>query len=300
MSDKTKIEWSDATWNPVTGCTKVSEGCRHCYAATFAERWRGTPGHYFENGFDLTLRPDKLDQPLRWTKPRKIFVNSMSDLFHKDIPDEFIRKVWEVMVACPRHTFQVLTKRPERMREWVSVHGVEISGGKPASNIWLGTSVENQKAADERIPLLLQTPAAIRFLSCEPLLGSVNLNQIKVPNDKREFHLSALQEQHDDCFYNAPSTIDWVITGGESGHGARPMHPDWARNLRDQCQAVGVAYFFKQWGEWAPEENYPDYIPSGTSYDFTNETVWKVGKKSAGRLLDGREWNEFPREKEIE
>jgi protein gp37 len=330
MSDKSNIEWCDTTWNPVTGCTKVSEGCRNCYAATFAERWRGTKGHYFENGFDLTLRPDKLDQPLKWTKPRKIFVNSMSDLFHKDVPDDFIDQVFAVMALCPQHTFQILTKRPERMFEYFNVLGRQESlghiamylyeklGGRgdcslaaglihgsgratnlpevperpvawPLPNVWLGTSVENQKAADERIPLLLQTPAAVRFLSCEPLLGEVNLRPW-FPWDRHRKNKPGWKRNPE-----YQQGIHWVIVGGESGHGARPMHPEWARSLRDQCQAAGVSFFFKQWGEWHPLP-WKQIETSGKAKYFA-EIDWtfiKTGKHQAGRLLDGREWNEFP------
>ncbi|TMV49383.1 phage Gp37/Gp68 family protein [Paenibacillus mesophilus] len=298
MSDKTKIEWSDATWNPVTGCSKVSEGCRNCYALTLAERFRGTPGHYFEKGFDVTLRPDKLDQPLRWRRPRRIFVNSMSDLFHPDVQDDFIDQVFAVMALCPQHTFQILTKRPERMAQYLnhssrkndietSAHGTSyrISGfGRldlkdedydfqwPLPNVWLGVSVEIQKAADDRIPLLIETPAAVRFLSCEPLLG-----EVVVP------------------WWNR---IDWIIVGGEKGPGARPMHPDWARSLRDQCQAAGVPFFFKQFGEWAPVHELrcnERGIKGKPWFNFDPDTaLCKIGKVAAGRLLDGREWNEFP------
>ena len=197
MSDRTSIEWTDATWNPVTGCDEVSPGCDHCYAKTLAERFRGTPGHYFENGFDVQLRPERLTQPLRWKKPRRIFVNSMSDLFHKDVPDEFIAKVFAVMGGAEQHTFQVLTKRHGRMRsllssndfrclvfdEWFQLRsqGLVPKGGPlvlnywPTRNVWLGVSVENQQWANTRIPALLDTPAAVRFLSCEPLLGPVSL-----------------------------------------------------------------------------------------------------------------------------
>ncbi|WP_110933769.1 DUF5131 family protein [Paenibacillus bouchesdurhonensis] len=174
MSDKTGIEWADATWNPVTGCTKVSEGCRNCYAKTFTERFEGTPGHYFESGFHVTLRPEKLDQPLRWKRPRRIFVNSMSDLFHPDVPDGFIEQVFRVMTIAQHHTYQILTKRPERMRDWILQRGWIMS---ELPHVWLGVSVENQKAADERIPHLLQIPAVVRFLSCEPLLGPVDLSK---------------------------------------------------------------------------------------------------------------------------
>lgn len=338
MSDKTKIEWSDATWNPVTGCTKVSEGCRNCYAQTFAERWRGTPGHYFENGFDITLRPDKLGQPLSWKRPRKIFVNSMSDLFHPDVPDQFIVDVFSVMAEASHHTFQILTKRPERMEGFLTdpymANNVWIGTSRglddrsppwPLPNVWLGVSVENQKAADERIPLLLQTPAAIRFLSCEPLLGPVSLTHIwAVCPDCNSWEVRYPRGDTpycDDCgaeFTMHAVGIDWVIVGGESGHNARQMHPEWARSLRDQCQTAGVPFFFKQWGEWGDfsENRHPghcaDYIfkPDGevlgaghSRYGGGVEAGWrehggawmsKVGKSKAGRLLDGRTWDEFP------
>lgn len=221
MSDKSKIEWTDATWNPVTGCTKVSEGCRHCYAMTFAERWRGTPGHYFENGFDIQLRPNKLDEPMRWKRPRKIFVNSMSDLFHKDIPDYYIRQVFDVMAQTPQHTYQVLTKRPERMMEFVRGYNPENLAPYPLPNVWLGTSVEDRRVI-HRIDDLYDTPAAIRFISFEPLIGDVG-----------ELILKGMH---------------WAIVGGESGRGARPMEEAWVRNIQRQCKEQGVAFFFKQWG----------------------------------------------------
>jgi protein gp37 len=259
MSDNSKIEWTDATWNPVTGCTRVSPGCDHCYALTLAERFRGTPGHYFEHGFDVQLRPDKLDQPLRWKKPRKVFVNSMSDLFHKDIPDEYIARVFAVMALAPRHTFQVLTKRHGRMRsllsspEWsellVDVQLTDdehwprdLDPEQPLPNVWLGVSAEDQHWATIRLDALRQTPAAVRFVSMEPLLGAIETDL---------------------------AGIDWVIVGGESGRGARPMNLDWARSIRDQCAAAGVAFHYKQQG-------------SGDG-----------GPKSR-RDLDGRTWDEFP------
>lgn len=301
MSDKSKIEWCDATWNPVTGCTKVSEGCRNCYALTFAERWRGTPGHYFENGFDITLRPDKLDQPYRWKRPRKVFVNSMSDLFHDDIPDDFIWNVFQVMARCPQHTFQVLTKRPERMmqmfknrywRDFGDIRALVIEGWHTETdmpflpNVWLGTSVENQQVADERIPLLIQTPAAVRFLSCEPLLGRVDLSGWQFTDEQGE---------------PIKPPIDWVIAGGESGPKARPVHPEWIRELRDCCQASGTSFFFKQWGEWLDfqEATCPDRVPHSAlkrdihTFEDGTEMI-RVGKHNAGRLLDGREHNAFP------
>lgn len=335
MSDNSKIEWCDATWNPVTGCRKVSEGCRNCYAMKFAERWRGTLGHYFENGFDVTLRPEKLDQPLLWKRPRRIFVNSMSDLFHESVDEKFIAKVFGIMWLAQHHTFQILTKRPERMSRllnnedfqmhtgWFASQAIREYGldrskyenlpGWPNPNIWLGVSVENQKAADERIPLLLQTPAAVRFLSCEPLLGPVRFWPYTL-TERPCFVCEAEDSLGEDrgtqshpinCGWRkdvgqeGSRGIDWIIVGGESGPGARPMHPEWARSLRDQCQAAGVPFHFKQWGEWAPGECFPGHIPSGTSYDFgedldDNNALWRVGKKTAGRMLDGRTWDEMP------
>ena len=215
MSLNSHIEWTEATWNPVTGCTQVSPGCAHCYAKTFAERFRGVPGHPYEYGFDLTLRPDRLAQPLQWKKPKLIFVNSMSDLFHEDVPEEFIRQVFDVMVAADWHTFQLLTKRPQRL--------AELAPTLPfPDNLWVGVSVENQRWTT-RIDDLRPVPAAVRFLSCEPLLGPLRL-------DLRDIH--------------------WVIVGGESGPRARRMDPAWARGIREQCQDAGVAFFFKQWGAY--------------------------------------------------
>ncbi len=219
MSDKSKIEWTDATWNPVRGCTKVSPGCLHCYAETFAERFRGVPGHPFEQGFDLRLVPDKLGDPLRWITPRMIFVNSMSDLFHKDVPDDYIVAVARVMVAANWHTYQMLTKRADRLRELLRGK-LRFAAGQ--SHIWWGVSVENRKHGLPRIALLRDTPAAVRFLSIEPLLEDLG------PFDLRDIH--------------------WAIVGGESGAGARPMQPAWVRSIRAQCHSAGVAFFFKQWG----------------------------------------------------
>jgi protein gp37 len=219
VSDNSKIEWTDATWNPVRGCTKISPGCAHCYAETFAERFRGVPGHPFEQGFDLRLVPEKLEEPFRWTASRMVFVNSMSDLFHEDVPDEYIVKVASVMVKANWHIYQVLTKRAGRMADLLrSV--LREAGEQP--HIWWGVSVENQRMGVPRIDLLRSAPAAVRFLSIEPLLedlGRVDLGG-----------------------------IDWAIVGGESGPGARPMDPAWVRSLRDQCKGAGVPFFFKQWG----------------------------------------------------
>lgn len=238
MSDGTAIEWTDATWNPVTGCTKITRGCDNCYAARFAERWRGIAGHPFENGFDLTLRPERVGQPLRWKRPRMIFVNSMSDLFHKKVPRSFIDSVFDTMEAAHWHTFQVLTKRSSPMRNYLrGRYGDERGPG----HIWCGVSVEDADGVP-RITHLRESPAGVRFLSVEPLIGAVG-----------EMDLTG---------------IDWVIAGGESGPGARPIHLEWVREVRDQCLAQNVAFFFKQWGGIRP--------------------------KSGGRELDGQEWNQFP------
>lgn len=241
MSDRSPIEWTEATWNPVTGCTKVSPGCAHCYAEAFAERFRNVPGHPYQQGFDLKLWPERLNQPLLWGRPRLIFVNSMSDLFHEQVPLEFIAQVFAVMKAAEWHTFQILTKRSSR--------ALSLSASLPwPQNVWMGVSVENQRWAT-RVDDLRGIPAAVRFLSCEPLLGPLRLDL---------------------------SGINWVIAGGESGHKARRMKPEWLKALRDQCLESRVPFFFKQWGTH-------------------NEEGVKVGKKSAGRILDGEQWNELPR-----
>lgn len=216
MSDRSAIEWTESTWNPVTGCTKVSPGCDNCYAETFAERWRGVPGHAYEQGFDLVLRPERLEHPLKWRRPRMVFVNSMSDLFHERVPTTFVRRVFEVMAAAEQHTFQVLTKRPGRMASML--RQIQPS---PLPNVWLGTSIESDHFV-WRADKLRQTPAAVRFLSLEPLLGPVP-----------SLDLSAL---------------DWVIVGGESGPRHRPIDPAWVRQIRDRSIAAGVPFFFKQWG----------------------------------------------------
>lgn len=214
MSDRSPIEWTDATWNPVRGCTKVSPGCKHCYAQTFSERFRGVPGHPFEQGFDLRLVPTALDLPKKWRAGRRIFVNSMADLFHQGVPEAYIERVFEVMRACPQHHFQVLTKRAERMSRF-------LKRRPPLPNVWAGVSVENADYA-WRIDHLRESPAAVRFLSVEPLLGPIP-----------------------DLVLDG---IHWVIVGGESGHRARPMDPTWVRDIRDQCRNAGVPFFFKQWG----------------------------------------------------
>jgi protein gp37 len=358
MGDKTGIQWTEATWNPVVGCEHVSAGCDNCYAASLASgrlahvpAYAGLASGGRFNG-KVRLLPDRLDQPLRWTRPRMIFVNSMSDLFHKDIPDEFIAQVFAVMALTPRHTYQILTKRHARMRSLVSdpafrqaVHEVawnldregrfdpyryaddeiipahyirpaayrdDDSDWWPLPNVWLGVSVENQHWADIRIPALLATPAVVRFLSGEPLLGPVDLRP-----------------------YFIGQRLHWVIAGGESGRNARPMHPTWARSIRDQCTASGVPFFFKQFGEWAPApwrvdrepgelvdvykaraeavcatHSLPvwaadygmDPMPAShkpwslerTSAPPEQATLRRVGKHAAGRELDGRTWDEYP------
>ena len=220
MSDKSSIEWTDATWNPVTGCTQVGPGCDHCYAMTFAERFRGVPGHPYQQGFDLKLWPERLELPLKWKQPRRIFVNSMSDLFHKDIPDEYIQRVFDTMVKADWHIYQVLTKRSSRL--------VQIGEQLPwRSHIWAGVSIEMNQMVS-RADHLRKVPAIVRFISAEPLLGPLP-----------DLDLDG---------------IHWLITGGESGAGHRPCEHDWVRDLRDRSQAAGVAFFHKQWGGRTPKQ----------------------------------------------
>ncbi|MGC1780882.1 MAG: phage Gp37/Gp68 family protein [Acidobacteriaceae bacterium] len=388
MASTTGIEWTDATWNPTRGCSRVSEGCRNCYAERVAHRFSGAGQPYegltqLVNGHPtwtgkVTLAEKHLLDPLRWRGKKlyhpafegsvgsmpgmRIFVNSMSDLFHENVPDEWIDHIFAVMALCPQHIFQVLTKRPERMLAYLSTQetrvriGLEglalcmeaVAAGKPFKetpkisvsdgeegklcvwplpNVHPGVSVEDQKTADERIPLLLQTPAAVRFISAEPLLGAIDFRWAKwddwSPNDRRVKQLPALERGgrlRAGCVdhYDGLRMLDWVIVGGESGPGARPMHPDWARSLRDQCVAAGVPFFFKQWGEWeiASHSNghYDSSMDRNRAYwVFPDGAMQKpssirdgwnggepigmipVGKKAAGSLLDGREWKEFPR-----
>lgn len=275
--NKTTIEWTDSTWSPVTGCDKVSPGCDNCYAETIAKRFAGTKG--YPNGFAVTLRPERLDQPLRWRKPRLVFVNSMSDLFHPQIPEGYIRHVFEVMALAKRHTFQVLTKRPGPMKSMVQRwERQRRSNGTspldfmpwPLPNVWLGVSAEDQKRAELRIPILLETPAAVRFVSLEPLLGPIELfGDAEAPGPAimrtGSKTWTDLGWEYD---YANEVGLDWVIVGGESGAGFRPLDLDWARSLRDQCQSAGVPFFFKQIGGRTPKAN--------------------------GRLLDGRTWDQYP------
>lgn len=332
-----KIEWTGETWNPIVGCSVASEGCTNCYAARMAARLKameiasmadhgegrglahylGTTHKAMRRGAKpqwtgrVALSEEVLLKPLRWKKPRLIFVNSMGDLFHENVPDEWIDRVFAVMALTPHHTYQVLTKRAGRMREWFSPDKMrrrarvdrvlsQMSGIKPERfgglpkwplpNVWLGVSVEDQAAADERIPHLRATPAAIRFISGEPLLGPVDI----------------MDETEDGTLRGGP-LLDWVIVGGESGPNARPMHPDWARSLRDQCEQAGVPFFFKQWGEWIPcitdfggDGDGPvchsagqdiaafyDRNVRGPTTEAHNHEFWRVGKKAAGRTLDG-------------
>lgn len=286
MSAKTSIEWTDYSWNPVSGCDKVSPGCDHCYAETIATRFAGTKA--YPDGFKVTLKPERLTDPLRkrsW-RGKRVFVNSMSDLFHKDVPDDYIAQVFAIMALAPEITFQILTKRHGRMRSLLNSEAhwrrVGVGGVRVLPNVWLGVSVEDQQRADLRIPALLDTPAAVRWLSCEPLLGPVDLGAAFGTNyggDPREDETG----------------VDWVVVGGESGPGARPMHPEWARTLRDQCQAAGVPFHFKQWGEWVPEDQSPEdaVIPGTYRFDEPTGTI-RLGKKTAGRELDGRTWDEWP------
>lgn len=292
----TAIEWTDITWNPVTGCTKVSPGCANCYAEKMATRLRGRFGYPADEPFRVTLHPDRLDEPLRWRKPRRVFVCSMSDLFHEDVPDEFVWDVLDAMYGADRHTYQVLTKRPKRMRELVDEWHGAVRDYDGAAHIWLGVSAEDQQRADERIPILLDTPAAVRFVSAEPLLGPLTLRADWLPPNI----VRAMKHEHDTgrSWEDDHATINWLIVGGESGHNARPMHPDWARSIRDQCQAAGVPFFFKQWGEWCSQDGCPhlDDAHYGKPRVVHNHSFVRCGKKAAGRLLDGKEWSEFPEE----
>jgi protein gp37 len=296
MSDNSAIEWTDTTWNPTTGCDRISAGCDNCYALTMAKRLKAMGSAKYQTdgdprtsgpGFGLAIHPDSLNDPFTWSKPRKVFVNSMSDLFHARVPLDFVRQVFEVMAATPQHTYQVLTKRASRLPK------VADKLDWPP-NVWMGTSVESANELD-RVDGLRAAPAAVRFLSCEPLIGPLG-----------DVDLTG---------------IGWVIAGGESGPGARPMHPDWARQIRNRCEAESVPFFFKQWGAWAPWLSHPEGEegPGDTFVNLDGDTghVWfnedlgyptnctrnwgetsfimsRVGKKQAGRVLDGRTWDEFP------
>lgn len=352
MADGTRIEWTDATWNPITGCTLVSEGCRNCYAAELAAG--RLAGHPSRNGLavrnadgvakftgEMRFNAQWLGQPLRWRKARMVFVCAHGDLFHENVPDAWIDRVFAVMALCPQHKFQLLTKRPKRMRAYLERDPRDDINGEagtlvnwdemaqidawPLPNVWLGVSVEDQATADERIPVLLDTPAAIRWVSAEPLLGPVDLAAMRPPyswgvnpdgwvfnaleiGDIYHLHYQNSDgevkiESGDGPYRNA--AIDWLVVGGESGRNARPMHPDWARSLRDQCVAAGVPFLFKQWGAWTAQVGRMaaiDFDPAREAEvlkPLNNQVMLesglrdgrtlmeRVGKKAAGRMLDG-------------
>lgn len=356
MADNTKIEWTDATWNPITGCSVVSPGCTNCYAMKLAgTRLKNHPTRAglttdskagpVWNG-QVRFNEGMLLDPLRWKRPRMIFVCAHGDLFAENVPDEWIDQIFAVMALAPHHTFQVLTKRPERMRDYLTRNagngrqdirnqlawdvtakvmnlwhpdwksegidgshrskGIAAFAAWPLPNVWLGVSVEDQKRADERIPLLLETPGAIRWISAEPLLGPLDI--------RRHIEFAHLDSE---LGLSSPG-IDWVVAGGESGRGARPMHPDWARSLRDQCADAEVSFLFKQWGEYLPaidrDRDDPDWrrdyggaygndqpdmawlnVDGGSGFHGARfHVMQRVGKRVAGRLLDGVEHNSFP------
>ena len=338
MGAKSQIEWTEATWEPITGCSKCSSGCDNCYAIMLAAGRLRHHRHYkgltqITNGRpnwtgELRFNEDLLAQPLRWRQAKRIFVCSCGDLFHPQVPDAWIDRIFAVMALATRHTFQVLTKRPERAMAFITPQRREaverrmwdhqpkrgpeicwplIPEHWPLPNVWLGTSVENQAAADKRIPELLATPAAVRWVSIEPLLGPVDLSQWL-----KHWHIPVPPAPDGDCPPRSVPAIRWVVVGGESGKAARPMHPAWARGLRDQCAAAGVPFFFKQWGEWAPQSQsgwtriggrrYRSIFLSqdGGQHDFNDlmdggrELMLRAGKRDAGALLDGVEHREFP------
>lgn len=277
----TNIEWATDVWNPTTGCDRISPGCDNCYALTMARRLKGMGQAKYQNdgdprtsgpGFGVTVHPDMLRLPYRWRTPRRVFVNSMSDLFHAKVPLDFIRAVFEVIADTPQHTYLVLTKRAARLRKLA-----DQLDWPP--NLWMGVSAEDQERADQRIPALLATPAVVHWVSAEPLLG---------PLDLRPYLAGGLS---------------WVVVGGESGPGARPMHPDWARTIRDQCVDAGVAFFFKQWGAWEPTGalgiGHPRsgriYVGPPVDSSGFREEMARVSRRAGGRLLDGRTWDEYPR-----
>lgn len=313
MADKSKIEWTDATWNIVTGCTKVSPGCAHCYAKRNWPRLAANPKtRYYGRAFtDVATHEELLNQPMAWKKPRKIFPCATSDLFHPEVSDHFLDRAFAVMCVARHHTYQVLTKRVERMRDYLLSPGRALAiqrqvfdiykthpdirasiecgqtpgmfnarGTRPADakvylpHVWIGTSVENQDTANERIPLLLEIPAAVRWLSVEPLLGPISFSWAKW----HQYTFGDEKQPLDE--FDGIHGIHWVVVGGESGSKGRPMDPDWARALRDQCQRAGITFMFKQWGEWSPNED--------------AKTLARTGKKASGRLLDAQLHDNFP------
>lgn len=332
---KSKIEWTDRVWNPVTGCDKVSQGCKNCYAETLAIRFWGN-----RKFTDVKVHDDRIMQPMTWKKPSRVFVNSMSDLFHEDVSFEFIEAIFSVMSDIDRHTYQILTKRPQRMLEFFhwkkNKFGIEW---RPSNNVWLGVSCEDQETANERIPLLLKAPAAIHFLSCEPLLGPIDITN-KGLNNGYSFPTKLVHSNGKiiGTEWTDPGDdfigVDWVIVGGESGHAARPMHPEWVREIRDQCKKANTAFFFKQWGEYYTTWNYmttgqPTFkmfqdkdqwinkgntwvnkgdaligidgtrVKNGGDFDkckYPVAIMQKVGKSKAGRELDGKTYDEYPKQ----
>lgn len=296
---RSKIDWTEKTWNPITGCSKISMGCKYCYAERQAV-WlsgMGKSGYDPKDPFGIKFHPNRLHIPTTWRKPSMVFVCSMGDLFHNSVQLGWLDQVFRIMAQTPQHTYQILTKRPAAMREYLRMTGrvdrmVKQLGCKfPLPNVWLGTTVEHQRYID-RVNILLETPAAVRFISVEPMLGPVCLNTY--------FHDIAKDVSGDLHLVRRNAGIDWVICGGESGHNARPMHPDWPRGLRDQCAKAGVPFFFKQWGEWCEWTPASDMvIRAGEKlqnhwFDDPPGMVWKVGKKRAGKLLDSKEYMEYP------
>lgn len=303
----------DRAWSLVSGCSYVSEGCANCWAAREAHmraqqrnvfiraRYAGLTTEEGRWNGQIRLLEQNLDLPLRVKKPT--VWAAWNDLFHEDVPYTFIFDLIKIIRDTPQHTYQILTKRPEKMEDFFLKLGFVLP------NLWLGVTTENQEQADKRIPVLLQIPAAVRFVSVEPILGRVDLTELPIPHeiDKRGFDFNALTDQDDEHYYNDHPKIDWVICGGESGPSARPMHPDWVRSLRDQCQAAGTPFFFKQWGEWAEIEHRFAELPDDIGLSFSGEvtgyaslhnagavSMRRVGKKAAGRLLDGKTWDEYP------
>lgn len=319
---ETNITWTNATWNPVTGCSKVSTGCANCYAERDWARLSNNPklpdyqGRKFT---DVMCHENRLDQPIRWTRRRMIFVNSMSDLFHEDVPYNFIDKVMKVILECPRHTFQILTKRPERMKQYFELRYAQIKhsdlNGEVADklvngvipNVWLGVTAENQETANERIPLLLDTPAAVRFVSIEPMVGPINLDMMITENTGDRFRVIHSSLMGKKTLWDTKNLIgeedinklDWVICGGESGPKARPIDPEWVKSLRDQCRFTDTPFFFKQWGEYIDlsQVTSPDLQIKGSTYSMLSNgalTLWRCGKKAAGNKLDGEVIEQFP------
>jgi len=336
----TKIEWTDETWNPIVGCSKISEGCENCYAEKMANRLAsmgcseygfGVVNPFGEWSGKAVFIESALEKPLHWKRPRKIFVCSMGDLFHESVPFEWIDKVMAVIALCPQHTFQILTKRPKRMAEYFADKNIKtkifyasdflsetcdyseysrnliktLKESWPLPNLWLGVTAENQHRADERIPILLRIPAAKQFVSLEPMLGEIDIESYL--SGKPSLVQAINLEPQDNLYF---PKLDWVIVGGETGHGARPMHPKWVKSILNQCNSAGVAFFFKSWGEWAAHNKppirgtyngggiflKPDGVCGcqGDWWDGHAAAMNKVGKKNSGYLIDGREYREFP------